>query len=435
MKIMWNKRLLLSFVCLLFLVTACQNTGGEETLDESTESVESADSVNARPSPQSGPDSDGDWVSDPDEDKFGTDAAKWDTDEDGSTDFEEIFIVGSDPLTAEGDSDEDTLRDVTEKMLGSDPETADEDRDNDGIPDSIELKMGSDPGKLDTDGDLLSDFLELYLTETDPAVADPINSYGFPQPLEAWLPEQLQNVNCEVATIFTMDEVYVPNPEEADSASDIIPGDDTYIKYGLWTDVPADFDLSIEDNTEYTAVWFGKAFQDTVLTRDNFRVLNPVFTKCGQTITLGIQALEDDSPFGGIWDMGTWRDDVQLVFNRIPFGWGHSRQDGFRFYGTTQDSDYEYDIIYSFAVQLLSNKVSQEDVVAEFAKYANNATASTTATNQEAMQNLLLMGMLFSLLDSSSGSTYQPDAVDCSFMVDGRCVTENEYYLAAHKSN
>ncbi|MCA9974747.1 MAG: hypothetical protein KC413_03320, partial [Anaerolineales bacterium] len=71
----------------------------------------------ARPEPQPGPDSDGDWVSDADEEKFGTNPESWDTDEDGSTDFEEIFIVGSDPTTFEGDSDEDWLRDVTEELV------------------------------------------------------------------------------------------------------------------------------------------------------------------------------------------------------------------------------------------------------------------------------------------------------------------------------
>lgn len=415
--------LFLGLTLIVLLLIGCQSgeSGGEN--------------VSTRPEPQSGPDADGDWVSDPDEEKFGTDSSVWDTDGDGSTDFEEIFIVGSDPLKAEGDSDEDYMRDVTEAMMGSDPNNADEDRDFDGIPDSVELKNGSDPGKMDTDGDLLSDFLELYLTETDPAAADPINEFGFPQPLESWLPEHLKNVNCEVATIFTMDEVFVPDPEEADSPSDIIPGDDTYIKYGLWIDVPSDFDLTIEDNTPHTAVWFGKGSQNAVFNREDFRTLNPVFTKCGQIITLAVQALEDDSPFGGIWDMGTWRDDVHLIFNRIPFGWGHSRQDGFRFYGTTHDGDYEYDFIYSFAVQLLSDSTHQEDIVVEFEKHFNNTATSEAASNQDALQTILLTGMLLSLLDSSSGSTYQPDAADCSYMLDGRCVSFNEYQLAAHKSN
>ncbi|MCA9959994.1 MAG: hypothetical protein KC443_13215 [Anaerolineales bacterium] len=375
----------------------------------------------ARPEPQPGPDSDGDWVSDADEEKFGTNPESWDTDEDGSTDFEEIFIVGSDPTTFEGDSDEDWLRDVTEELVGSDPNSPDEDRDNDGIPDLVELKLGADPGKMDTDGDLLSDFLELFLTETDPAVADPINEYGFPEPLVPWLPEQLQDVACEVAVIFTMDEVYVPNPEEADSPNDIILGDDTYIKYGLWTGLPLDSQLVMDENTPYTAVWFGKAQTGTLWDRSQFRVLNPVITECGDTVTLAVQALEDDSPFGGVWDMGTWRHDLPLVFNRLPFGWWHSRQDGFIFYGETQDSDYEYDFTYSFAVQLLSSITSSEEVIAEYDKqFAANNSGQTTMTNQQTTEAMILSWMLLGMFDSATSSgnydTYGNDTQNCGWV-------------------
>ncbi len=365
----------------------------------------------SRPQPQPGPDRDGDWVSDVDEAKYGTDPTKWDTDGDGATDFEEIFIIASDPLVYEEDSDGDLIRDITEiLLLGSDPNKPDEDRDNDGIPDLIELKMGADPGKMDTDGDLLSDFLELFLTGTDPAEADPINEYGFPEPLVPWLPEHLHNVNCEVAVVFTMDEVRVPNPEEADSPSDVIPGDDAYIKYGLWVDVPDDFQLTMtfDTNTPNTAVWFGKAFTDSVFTRADFRVLSPVIARCGQTVTLAVQALEDDSPFGGIWDMGTWRDDLQLVFNRIPFGWWHSRQDGFYFYGKTHDSDYRYEFDYSFAVQLLSTITSQEDVVAEYEKqFVTSGDGQTPLNNEQAMQAMVLTWMLLGMFDSSTSSSYE----------------------------
>ena len=363
-----------------------------------------------RPQPNPGSDADGDWVSDTDEEKFGTDPTKWDTDDDGSTDFEEIFIIGSDPVTFEGDTDEDWLRDVTEELVGSDPNTPDEDRDDDGISDSAELKLGSDPGKMDTDNDLLSDFLELFLTETDPAVADPINERGFPEPLVPWLPQQLQDVDCEVAVVFTMDEIYVPNPEEADSPSDIIPGDDTYIMYGLWTGQPLDSELVIEENTAYSAVWFGKAIQDTVWDRSQFRVLSPVITDCGETVTLAVQAIEDDSPWGGVWDMGTWRDDLPLVFNRLPFGWWHSRQDGFYFYGETHDSDYEYEFTYSFAVQLLSSITGSEEVIAEYEKqFANSGSGETAMSNEQATQAMVLTWMLMGMFDTSTSGDSQTD--------------------------
>lgn len=359
----------------------------------------------SRPRPRSGPDTDGDWVSDKDEDRYGTDPEKWDSDEDGATDFEEIFIVGSDPTKFDDDSDEDWIRDVTEELVGSDPNVPDEDRDDDGIPDLQELKLGADPGKMDTDGDLLSDFLELFLTETDPASPDPINKYGFPEPLVEWLPEQLQEVNCEVAVIFTMDQVYVPNPEEADSPNDIILGDDTYIKYGLWTGQPLDSELIIEQNTPSTAVWFGKAVTDTVWDRSQFRVLSPVITECGETVTLAVQAIEDDSPWGGIWDMGTWRDDLPLVFNRLPFGWWHSRQDGFYFYGETHDSDYQYEFVYSFSVQLLSSIVNSESVAAAYeAQFATAENSQAPLENDQAMQAMVLTWMMLGMFDGMTTS-------------------------------
>ena len=201
------QRLLIIMLGICLILTSCSGENVEETSVPSPEQISvnqptvepTATPEPTRPKPQPGPDADGDWVSDADEEKFGTDSSKWDTDEDGATDFEEIFIIGSDPVTFEDDSDGDQLRDVTEELIGSDPNTPDEDRDGDLLPDLAELKLGADPGKMDTDGDLLSDFLELFLTETDPALADPISEQGFPEPLLAWLPQQLQDVACEVA--------------------------------------------------------------------------------------------------------------------------------------------------------------------------------------------------------------------------------------------
>lgn len=406
------KDIILIGLCLLIVSCQAQPDPNNQTSATSIEASVIAASTSApeptRPEPQLGTDADGDWVSDADEEKFGTDLTVWDTDDDGATDFEEIFIIGSDPTAFEGHSDEDWIRDVTEiNLYNSDPNQTDEDRDGDGIPDLVELKNGADPGKMDTDGDLLSDFLELYLTETDPTTADPINKYGFPQPLETWLPEHLHSVNCEVAVVFTMDEVVVVDPEEAGSPNDINIGDEVYIKYGLWLDVPTDFDLLIDENTAYTAVWFNKTFQNTTLNRTNFRVLNPLIANCGQTVTLSVQALEDDSPWGGIWDMGTWRDDLHLVFDRIPFGYGHTHQDGFYFYGTTHDSDYEYNFTYSFAVQLLSTITSREDVTAEYEKYFNTTNSQpTTMSNEEALQAMILTWMALGMFDTSTGGNY-----------------------------
>ena len=155
---------------------------------------------------------------------------------------------------------------------------------------------------------------------------------------------------------------------------------------------------------------FGKAEKDTVWDRSQFRVLSPVITECGETVTLAVQALEDDSPFGGVWDMGTWRHDLPLVFNRLPFGWWHSRQDGFYFYGETHDSDYEYEFTYSFTVQLLSSITRSQDVLSEYEKQFATANSGTSAvTNEQAAQAMILTWMLMGMFDSSTGGDYETD--------------------------
>ena len=401
--------------------------------------------------PTKGVDSDGDWVSDEDEELFGSDPTSWDSDGDGSSDFEEIFIVNSDPASFDQDTDDDFIRDVTEKLVGSDPASADEDRDGDGIPDRRELKLGSDPGKIDSDGDLMSDFIELFLTETDPLEADPINSNGFPKPIVEWLPEQLEEVTCEAAVMFSMDYVEIIDPEEADAASNINPGDDTIIKYGIWTNQPTDEELIITSNSPTQVIWSGIGYENTVWNPANFSRLSPVVVDCGETATVAIQALEDDSPFGGIWDMGTWRDDRQIIFDRIPLGFGYTGQDVFTFWGTTHDSDYEYQFTYSFAAQMLSSITNRADVLEEYEKMAelfntNQNTTSELSTEEEIAQ-MLVVYLLMGMFDSATSGDYSLNTTDGWFLDEcqhpdpyaeqwrdnatgrvkvGRCMTDSE---------
>jgi hypothetical protein len=85
-------------------------------------------------------DSDGDGLSNSEEEEFGSDPNLVDSDGDGLTDLEE-FEAGTDPNS--NDTDGDGIVDYEEMTLGTDPTKADS--DGDGIDDAEELELGTDP--------------------------------------------------------------------------------------------------------------------------------------------------------------------------------------------------------------------------------------------------------------------------------------------------
>lgn len=130
-------------------------------------------------------DTDNDEVPDYLEKAFGLDINKADTDDDGLTDYEEMFLTGTDPTVydsvkkgmadADADSDNDGLSNKKEIELGTDPIFADTDKD--GLSDGDEVnKYHTDPLKADTDGDGISDGDEIAMG------LDPLNptTYGVP---------------------------------------------------------------------------------------------------------------------------------------------------------------------------------------------------------------------------------------------------------------
>jgi thiol-disulfide isomerase/thioredoxin len=98
------------------------------------------------------------------------------------------------------DSDGDGLSNEDEEALGSDPDNAD--TDGDGIDDGAEVEAGTDPTNADTDGDGLGDEEELALgtdatsPDTDgdgfedgeelDAESDPVNPFSWPFGGEQW---------------------------------------------------------------------------------------------------------------------------------------------------------------------------------------------------------------------------------------------------------
>jgi len=93
-----------------------------------------------------------------------------DSDSDGLTDCEEMFVHGTDTL--DSDTDDDGLIDGDEvNVYGTDP--LDADSDDDGLTDGDEVNVhGTDPLDADTDDDGLTDGIEVIVCGTDPLDSD-----------------------------------------------------------------------------------------------------------------------------------------------------------------------------------------------------------------------------------------------------------------------
>jgi hypothetical protein len=138
-------------------------------------------------------DSDGDLISDFDEVAKGSnpnnknDPKNIDTDKDGLTNFDELFVHNTNPNKA--DTDGDGINDNVEITNGGDPLDAESDTDGDGLKDKVETRTkfflsatntGTDPYDSDSDNDGLSDkvetgtgkFVSMSNTGTNPNTPD-----------------------------------------------------------------------------------------------------------------------------------------------------------------------------------------------------------------------------------------------------------------------
>ena len=103
-------------------------------------------------------DSDADELPDVLEIAIGTRPDLADTDGDTLTDYQEVYITGTDPTVYDS---------VTEGVSD-----ADADCDSDGLSNSYEIELGSDPCSENSDEDDLNDYDEVYIYGTDPAKTD-----------------------------------------------------------------------------------------------------------------------------------------------------------------------------------------------------------------------------------------------------------------------
>ena len=157
---------------LSFIFTACfedPKPQDEETIDGEIDS--DGDGISdideeANGTDPNNADSDGDGIDDSEEAENGTDPNSSDSDGDGIDDGDEIEN-GTDPTNA--DTDGDGLSDSEESANGTDPTSSDS--DSDGLSDSEEIENGTDPTSSDSDGDGLSDSEESS-NGTDPNNSD-----------------------------------------------------------------------------------------------------------------------------------------------------------------------------------------------------------------------------------------------------------------------
>jgi outer membrane protein OmpA-like peptidoglycan-associated protein/opacity protein-like surface antigen len=129
------------------------------------------------------------------------------------------------------DSDGDGLTNTEEERLGTDPHNPD--TDGDGIPDGEEVHTThTDPLKKDTDGDGLSDFDEITRTHTDPTIADSDHD-GLTDGEELARKLDPMNADSDGDGLIDGDEVtrYKTNPLSRDTDGDGLTDGDEVMKY------------------------------------------------------------------------------------------------------------------------------------------------------------------------------------------------------------
>ncbi len=170
-------------------------------------------------------DTDGDGISDEEEEKMGTNPYSTDTDGDGISDYDEIYMYKTDPFSA--DTDKDGLSDSKEIIeYRTNPLSTDTDKDGladsdeilvyktnplltdtdgDTLGDGAEMNNGTNPLNVDSDGDLINDNLD-----NCPMIIGYVEQKGCPIPLEASIVHDTIIQTKEVVRIIEKGQSYTP---------------------------------------------------------------------------------------------------------------------------------------------------------------------------------------------------------------------------------
>lgn len=161
------------------------------------------------------------------EEQYGTDPDNKDTDSDGFTDIDEIFILKTDPLIPDEDSDSDQDGLLNSEELAENTDVFRADTDFDGLSDGDEVNVyHTNPRLADTDKDGINDFLEVKYG-TDPLVPEKLNSDGTLN--VEYTPDQTgKEVGASISITMDPDQLgsFEMNDIKADDTvlSDQIPG-------------------------------------------------------------------------------------------------------------------------------------------------------------------------------------------------------------------
>ncbi len=282
---------------------------------------------------KSGVDSDGDGLSDDDENNlYGTDPDNPDSDQDGLSDGEEVNTTQTDPLNA--DSDGDLMPDGFEVGNGLDPLQADatQDPDSDELNNLAEYQIGTDPNNPDTDGDglpdgsdsnpLISDSVPIISGDPDGQV-DQDATYTFLPSVE--YPGNLENVSFSIQN--------KPEWAEFNPTDGQLSGQPNNSNVGIYTDILiASTDgtngdelpifsievINVNDAPrlkENTVVSDIVAAQSAAISRDVAQYIEDIdaddtLTFSSQTLPAGLALSEQGMLSGSVVQSGTYRIDI-----------------------------------------------------------------------------------------------------------------------------